>query len=142
MNATSPSINAADLHAVLRDARQCSALISTICDTYDGTPVQSREIELLELAWDLASGVYLTLMSTPTTKSAAADQSAAVGAAGKLQATISAACDAGTRYATEGRQGSRGDRVDQMGWLQTAAHDLAAKLVDSLANFANERTAA
>lgn len=129
------------LSVILKEAKQLAALTSIISDELGGAAIDSRETELIGLADDLAAGIYDHFSNSVTSGKAAA-AFVAIGESGKMAAIIKAIVQANARAKAATDEDERGALINQIGWLQNSAVELADKLTCLIEEMCAEGAAA
>ena len=123
----------------LTRARQCDSLLDVLRTELNRIDIEVREAELIELAHDLASGLYLSFWGDSQI-GAFPEETEASGLVGKLQAATRAMVDAVGMASREPDENLRREHSSNVGWLQYIASDILEELVPMLERAAGSAT--
>lgn len=126
------------LSAILKEARQLAALTSIIRDQFGGLTIDSREVELVGLADDIASVIFDHFRQSPTSGAAGA----AYGTSGKLEAVMASIVHANSCAKLTTNEDELGALAGRIGWLQLTAGDMAEELAQQIEQLCAEGAAA
>ena len=123
MKAT-PSPNA-ELLSELRTANHCCTLFDVMRNDFGGVACDEKEAQLIEIAIDLSARIYNAYWNTPHRDGT----HRAAALSGQLLALVEAIPAINTAAASEPDDDLRGRLIDRIGWIQSAAHEIAENLV-------------
>ncbi|MCW5568191.1 MAG: hypothetical protein KIS84_08180 [Dokdonella sp.] len=134
-----PAEKLLDVSKALTRARQCDSLLDVLRTELNGIDIEVREAELIALAHDLASDLYLSFWGDSQIGAFPGGIEAS-SLVGKLQAATRAMVDTVDMVSREPDENQRRGHSTNVGWLQYIASDILEELVPLLERAASSAT--